>query len=254
MTNHRTGKRTARSLPIAGLVAIAATLTGAQSAQAVVCAQYYTGGTNCGFTTQAQCMEAVSGVGGFCSPLGGAAAATAEPARRQARTSEAPKRKQTTKRISPSSSPAVAAAPAAATHSLPAAAAPVLAAVTPVAASPARPLSAQFAAARQLVFDGQYEAGIVALRALRSDDHPDVAAYIGLSYRGLGRLGDARAWYDQALRADPNHLLALMFDGMLRAEQGDQRVARDNLEKLGRLCGTSCSEYRALEESISMKR
>jgi hypothetical protein len=120
------------------------------------------------------------------------------------------------------------------------------------AAAPARPLPGQFAPARQLIFDGQYEAGLAALQALRSDDHPEVAAYIGLAHRGLGRGGDARAWYDKALGADPNHLLALLFDGMLRAEQGDLRVARDNLERVARACGNkTCNEYKALEDVIA---
>jgi tetratricopeptide (TPR) repeat protein len=119
---------------------------------------------------------------------------------------------------------------------------------TPV---PARRLPAQFTAARQLVFDGQYAAAVMALQALRDDDHPEVAAYVGLAHRGLGRVVEARTWYDKALHADPSHLLALLFDGMLRAEQGDLRVARDNLERVAQACGNrSCAEYLALEEVI----
>ena len=39
-------------------------------AQGAWCAQYSgeSGGTNCGFYTFQQCQEAISGVGGFCSP------------------------------------------------------------------------------------------------------------------------------------------------------------------------------------------
>ena len=250
MANHRSGKRATHPLHVIGLVAVVVMLIGAAPVQAMVCAQYRNGGTNCWFTTQSQCLEAISGVGGFCAPQGGAAPSTAEPATRHARTPAEPKRKHETKRATP----AVAAAPATAPPSVPAAPATALAAATPVAAPAARPLPSQFIAARQLVFDGQYEAGIDALRALHHDDHPEVAAYIGLAHRGLGRVADARTWYDQALRADPNHLLALMFDGMLRVEQGDLRVARDNLARLGQLCGTTCSEYRALEESVAAKR
>jgi len=35
--------------------------------------------------------------------------------------------------------------------------------------------------ARQLVLDGKYQAGLAALQSLGFDDHPDIAAFIGLA-------------------------------------------------------------------------
>lgn len=54
------------------LAALAAVLAPAPPARAEIqypwCAQYAKriGGTNCGFVTRAQCMETISGVGGWC--------------------------------------------------------------------------------------------------------------------------------------------------------------------------------------------
>jgi tetratricopeptide (TPR) repeat protein len=108
-----------------------------------------------------------------------------------------------------------------------------------------------FASARQLVLAGQYEAGLAALRALNFDDHPDVAAYVGLAHRKLDRLDEAKAWYERALAADPNHRLALSFYGMMLAETGDLAGARSRLARIGQLCGnTDCNEYRALQSVI----
>ena len=44
--------------------------------------------------------------------------------------------------------------------------------------------------------------------ALGYDDHPDVAVSIGFASSKLGRLDDAKRWYEKALSADPNHLSA----------------------------------------------
>jgi tetratricopeptide (TPR) repeat protein len=124
---------------------------------------------------------------------------------------------------------------------------PAAAAVVPAALAPQRP-PRDFAEARQLILEGQYEAGIKAMQTLGFDDRPDGAAYVGLAHRRLGRIAEAQAWYERALRGNPGHLLTLSFDGMLRAEQGDLARARENLEKIRQLCGgTTCTEYRALE-------
>jgi len=106
--------------------------------------------------------------------------------------------------------------------------------------------------ARQLILSGQYDAGIAAMRALKFDDHPDIATFLGLAYRKLGRLDEARTWYERALAVDPNHRLALSFYGMMQAETGDMNLARADLEKLKLICGgTECNEYQALAGVIS---
>ena len=92
------------------------------------------------------------------------------------------------------------------------------------------------------------------MRALNLDNEPDVAAYIGLAQRKLGRIDEAKSWYERALTADPNHKLTLSFYGMLRAEQGDLSGAQAYLNRIGKLCGgTDCNEYRALQGVIASK-
>jgi hypothetical protein len=50
------------------LLAAAAAITRAEAQNYPWCAYYGRGdGTNCGFTTFAQCMATVSGIGGFCN-------------------------------------------------------------------------------------------------------------------------------------------------------------------------------------------
>ena len=103
-----------------------------------------------------------------------------------------------------------------------------------------------------LIYDkGEYEKGIVALRALNHDDDPDVATLIGYASRKLGRYDDAKVWYDRALAADPNHAVTWSYYGMWQAEQGNVLKAKDDLEKVRQICGnTTCRSYQMLKDAI----
>ena len=105
--------------------------------------------------------------------------------------------------------------------------------------------------ARALIFEGQYEAGIAAMRALDHDDHPEVANFIGYASRKLGRYEDSKIWYEKALAADPNHVRTWSYYGMWHAEQGNRLMAQDFLEKVRLICGsTECEEYVKLKGVI----
>jgi tetratricopeptide (TPR) repeat protein len=102
-----------------------------------------------------------------------------------------------------------------------------------------------------LVYDQHdYEGGIAALRAMGYDDNADVATLIGYASRKLGRYDDAKVWYDRALAADPNHALTWSYYGMWHAEQGNILKAKDDLQKVASICGTTCPEYTALKAAI----
>src|SRR5262245_2850777 len=83
--------------------------------------------------------------------------------------------------------------------------------------------------ARALIMDGQYEAGIAAMRSLGHDDNPEVANFIGYASRKLGRYDDSKYWYEKALAADPNHVRTWSYYGMWHAEQGNKLMAQDFL-------------------------
>jgi tetratricopeptide (TPR) repeat protein len=111
-----------------------------------------------------------------------------------------------------------------------------------------------YRAARQLILDGQYEAGISAMHALGRDDHPDVANYIGYANRKMGDYDQSKIWYEAALKADPNHVRTWSYYGMWHMEQGNRLKALDNLQKVQLICGnTSCEEYRQLKDVIDGK-
>jgi tetratricopeptide (TPR) repeat protein len=111
--------------------------------------------------------------------------------------------------------------------------------------------SDRFWAAHALIQKGEYQAGMTALHALGSDEHPDVATYLGYASRKLGRYDDAKYWYDKALAADPNHTRTWAYYGMWHLEQGNRLKAEDYLEKIGAICGgTDCRAYKMLKAAL----
>jgi len=229
---------------IACLIADARTQT-----KASWCAAYKTGGTKCYFTSHAQCQAAVSGDGGFCNEIrDGKSEAKSPREERQRKVSKPTKEPEPKTQAKPRQ---VEPAPAVAAPVMP----PGPAKAEPAqATAPAAQSATAFAQARDLILNGQYDAGIAAMRALKFDDHPDIATFIGLAYRKLGRPAEAKSWYERALTADPSHKLALSYYGMLRVEQGDLAGAQTNLVKIGQICGdTKCNEYQALQAVIASK-
>jgi tetratricopeptide (TPR) repeat protein len=111
-----------------------------------------------------------------------------------------------------------------------------------------------YRAAYALIQQQRYDAGIAALRALRRDDHPDVANYLGYASRKLGRYDDAKFWYEEALAADPRHARTWSYYGMWHAEQGNVLKAKDYLERVRTICGSDCREYRELKGVIEGTR
>jgi tetratricopeptide (TPR) repeat protein len=111
-----------------------------------------------------------------------------------------------------------------------------------------------YRAARQLILAGSYQAGIAAMHALGRDPHPDVANYIGYSYRRLGDYAAAKVWYEKALASDPKHVRTWSYYGMWQMEQGNRLKALDDLQKVKLICGnTTCEEFRQLKDVIDGK-
>jgi tetratricopeptide (TPR) repeat protein len=218
----------------APILAAAAYCCAGTPAAAIWCANYSNGSTNCGFHTFEQCRATVSGVGGSCS--GGDSAGAEKPAARKIHKAEPkPKRKEQEREA-----PAERRVPP-----------PVV--VQPPAATAQQPAN-NLQSARALIAAGRYEDGIVAMKALGYDDHPDIASAIGYANAQLGRFAEARKWYDRALVADPGHLTTLVYSGALHVAQSELDQARADLARIRTVCGnTTCPEHQQLERLIAAK-
>jgi len=95
-----------------------------------------------------------------------------------------------------------------------------------------------------------YASAIGQLKALGQDDRADVANLIGYSHRKLGDYKVSQIWYERALKADPNHVRTWQYYGLWQLEQGNRDQAQYHLNRIGKLCGADCAEYRSLAAAL----
>ena len=108
-----------------------------------------------------------------------------------------------------------------------------------------------YRAAYATIYDrNEYADAIGQLKALGHDDHPNVANLIGYSYRKLGDYKLSQAWYERALKADPNHVLTWQYYGLWQIEQGNRDQAQYHLNRIAAICGSDCAEYRSLAAAL----
>ena len=82
------------------------------------------------------------------------------------------------------------------------------------------------------------------------EDVADVANLIGYSYRKLGNYELSQAYYQRALKDDPNHVRTWQYYGLWQLEQGNREQAQYHLSKIGELAGTDSKEYRSLQAAL----
>jgi tetratricopeptide (TPR) repeat protein len=110
---------------------------------------------------------------------------------------------------------------------------------------------AAYRAAYATIYDrNDYATAIGQLKALARDDVADVANLIGYSYRKLGDYKQSQAWYEQALKDDPNHVRTWQYYGLWQLEQGNREQAEYHLNKIAQLAGTDSAEYRSLAAAL----
>ncbi len=114
-------------------------------------------------------------------------------------------------------------------------------------------VGAELAAAQKLIDAKDWNGAIAELeRARRRNDRDaEVHNLLGYSLRHAGRLQEAFAQYDRALRLDPWHRGAHEYTGEAWLQAKDPAKAREHLAALKKLCGTDCEPYREPAEAIA---
>ena len=101
-----------------------------------------------------------------------------------------------------------------------------------------------------LINDARFEEAIALLEPLTVERSPDVLNELGYAQRRLGRLAEARGFYEQALALDADHRGALEYYGELLVQIGEIERARGHLTQLAGLCAAACNEYLDLKQVI----
>lgn len=128
---------------------------------------------------------------------------------------------------------------------------PVMAAGTSDGSSSETAAISGYGEAKALVDEGNFAAALPALVRLTQAEPENADAWnlLGFTYRKLGQMEDSSKAYLTVLSINPNHKGALEYQGELFISTGKIDLAKGNLAKLKKLCG-SCEETEDLEQAL----
>lgn len=110
---------------------------------------------------------------------------------------------------------------------------------------------ALIATVRELAYADRHEDALALLARAPDASDTMVLTYMGYSTRSLGDMAAGLAWYDQALAADPDNLLARAYLGMARLQLGETTLAELQLAEIRARGGAGRWPERALSAAIA---
>lgn len=107
-----------------------------------------------------------------------------------------------------------------------------------------------YEAARELAYADQYENAIDLLHLASNPDDPRILNYLGFSNRKAGRMEVGMAYYKEALKRDPDYILARSYMGQAYLQQNKRNAARDQLVEIEARGGKGTWAHTALVQAI----
>ena len=106
--------------------------------------------------------------------------------------------------------------------------------------------------AKKLIKKEKYKRAIEKLEKANKEepDNADVFNYLGFAHRKIGNYDNSKVFYEEALTIQPDHKLALEYQGELFLTLNDTNSAQSNLIKLRALCPQGCDELQDLETAF----
>jgi Flp pilus assembly protein TadD len=86
---------------------------------------------------------------------------------------------------------------------------------------------------------------------LKDRNNADIHSYLGFAYRNNGNWDEGIKYYNQALAINPNHKGANEYLGQAYLNRGNVALAEQQLAKLDKICGQSCTEYKTLAVAVA---
>jgi tetratricopeptide (TPR) repeat protein len=98
----------------------------------------------------------------------------------------------------------------------------------------------------------RYQEALDILDMLQNPDTPRALNYRGYATRKLGRTEEGVSYYLKSVALDPNYAQVREYLGEAYVIQGKLDLAKDQLQTIQKLCGsTDCEEYEDLSNAIS---
>lgn len=104
--------------------------------------------------------------------------------------------------------------------------------------------------ARELAYADRYGEAIDLLTMASNRDDPRILNYLGFSHRKAGRMEVGLGYYREAIKRDPDYVLARSYMGQALVQIGDIEGARVQLGEIRRRAGPNNYPYFALAQSL----
>jgi len=108
-----------------------------------------------------------------------------------------------------------------------------------------------FDGGRALAYAGRYGEAIQMLGLVSDKNDARVLNMLGYSHRKSGRIEVGLGYYEEALRANPDYVLAREYMGEAYLTLGDIEAAKGQLAEIEKRCGKGCAEYAELDRQIA---
>lgn len=112
----------------------------------------------------------------------------------------------------------------------------------------------RYAAARELAYAGKYSDALNVLAAMSDQGESRVLTYYGFTHRKAGRADLGMQYYNAALEADPDNLLARSYMGQGLVAAGNIEAAKVQLAEIEARGGTSSWPETSLRKAIKTGR
>jgi tetratricopeptide (TPR) repeat protein len=108
-----------------------------------------------------------------------------------------------------------------------------------------------FGAVRELAYAGRADEALAVLAAMTEGDTDRVLTYKGFASRKAGDIEAGLAFYDRALKQNPDNILARSYLGQAYVEQGEMQMAAAELDQIVARGGAGTWAERALARAIA---
>lgn len=108
-----------------------------------------------------------------------------------------------------------------------------------------------YKAAREFAYAEQYDNAIHVLKLAKNQNDPRILNYLGYSNRKLGHMELGMSYYQKALKADENYILARSYMGQALIQQGDINGAKVQLVEIRDRGGEDTWAYRSLLQALN---
>jgi tetratricopeptide (TPR) repeat protein len=101
-----------------------------------------------------------------------------------------------------------------------------------------------------LAQDHRYDEALAMLDTLQNPNTAEALNYRGYATRKLGRTDEGISYYLKSVDLDPKYAKVREYLGEAYVIKGRLDLAKDQLNTIQSLCGTTCEEYQDLNEAI----